>query len=83
MVLVEFNMTRSFPKRFKYKISVSGRISEMFVESLGIADSLYCLPSIKDPSHSGGPRGMSRTFPMIGYPFGPGGSGRERLLLRR
>jgi hypothetical protein len=41
----------SFPKRFKYKMSVSGRIGEMtFVEgNQGIVDSPYCLPSAKGP----------------------------------
>lgn len=85
MVLVEFSIIMSFPRRFKYKMSVSRRIvEETFVcQGQAVADLPYCLPSAKVPSHNVNPRGMSRTFPMIGYPFGPGGSGKERLLFQR
>ena len=57
IVLLEFRITRSFPKRFKYKMSVSARTDKVILveESLGIVDSLYCLPSAKEPSHSGSP----------------------------
>jgi len=85
MVLTEFSIIRSFPKRFKYKMSVPESGNEMtFLErDQAVVNSPYCLPSAKVPSHIESPRGMSRTLPMIGYPFGPGGSGRERLLPQR
>ena len=84
MALVELSIIMSFPKRFKYSRSVSMRIGEMTPteESQSDGDRLYCLPRAKVASHNGISRGMSSTFPMTGKPFGPGGRGRDRLLLR-
>ena len=84
MALAELSIITSFPKRFKYSMSVSMRIGEMtpIEESQSDGDRLYCLPRAKVASHNGVSRGMSSTFPMTGKPFGPGGRGKGRLLFR-
>ena len=84
MALVELSTIMSFPKMFKYSMSVSMRINEMTPteESQSDGDRLYCLPRAKVASHNGISRGISSTFPMTGKPFGPGGRGNGRLLFR-